>query len=128
MSDDEAGPLIDELLAHASQRQFTYTHRWRVNDLVMWDNRCCLHRGLPFDDLRFRRDMQRVLVELQRELAKTILFITHDLEEALKLGDRIAMLRDGRVEQVATPRDLVERPANDYVAAFVESVGEKISL
>ena len=84
----------------------------------------------PFSalDPLIRRDMHRVLVELQRELAKTVLFITHDLEEALKLGDRIAMLRDGRVEQVATPRALVERPANDYVAAFVESVDEKISL
>lgn len=63
MDDDEAQPLIDELLEHASQRTFTYTHRWRVNDLVMWDNRCCLHRGLPFDDLRFRRDMQRATVQ-----------------------------------------------------------------
>lgn len=59
MDDAQARPLIDELLAHATQRQFTYTHRWRQHDLVMWDNRCTLHRGLPFDDLRFRRDMQR---------------------------------------------------------------------
>lgn len=84
----------------------------------------------PFSalDPLIRREMQGVLVELQRALEKTILFITHDLEEALSLGDRIAMLRDGRVEQVATPRALVEAPANDYVAAFVESVGEKIEL
>lgn len=63
MDDAQAVPLIDELLAHASQRDFTYTHRWRVRDLVMWDNRRCLHRGLPFDDLRFRRDMQRATVQ-----------------------------------------------------------------
>lgn len=63
MADGEAKPLIDDLLAHASQRQFTHTHRWRVHDLVMWDNRCTLHRGLPFDDLRFRRDMQRATVQ-----------------------------------------------------------------
>ena len=59
MDDGEAKALIDEVLAHATQPQFTYTHRWRVGDLVMWDNRCTLHRGLPFDDLRFRRDVQR---------------------------------------------------------------------
>ena len=59
MDDRDSKPLIDELLAHAVQRQFTHIHRWRVGDLVMWDNRCTLHRGLPFDDLRFRRDVQR---------------------------------------------------------------------
>lgn len=63
MDDREAKELIDELLAHSIQPQFTYTHRWRVNDLVMWDNRCTLHRGLPFDDLRFPRDMQRATVQ-----------------------------------------------------------------
>ncbi len=62
MPDDAARALIDELLAFASQRQFTYIHRWRVGDLVMWDNRCTLHRGMPFDDLRFRRDVQRATV------------------------------------------------------------------
>ena len=62
MDDVEARTLIDEMLEHASQPQFTYTHRWRVDDLVMWDNRCTLHRGLPFDDLRFRRDVQRATV------------------------------------------------------------------
>lgn len=63
MDDAEAKPLIDALLAHATQRQFTHVHRWRVGDLVMWDNRCTLHRGLPFDDLRFRRDVQRATVQ-----------------------------------------------------------------
>ena len=62
MPDDEARALIDELLAFASDRRFQYIHRWRVNDLVMWDNRCTLHRGMPFDDLRFRRDVQRATV------------------------------------------------------------------
>ena len=62
MEDKEARALIDEMLDHATQRQFTHTHRWRVGDVVMWDNRCCLHRGLPFDDLRYRRDMQRATV------------------------------------------------------------------
>ncbi len=48
--------------AHATQRQFVYTHRWRVNDLVMWDNRCTMHRGTEFDDLRWKRDVQRATV------------------------------------------------------------------
>jgi len=51
-----------ELIAHATQRQFVYTHRWRVNDLVMWDDRCTMHRGLEFDDQRYKRDMRRATV------------------------------------------------------------------
>jgi len=62
MGDAEGRALIDELIAHAVQRQFVYTHRWRVNELVMWDNRCTLHRGTAFDDLRWRRDLQRVTI------------------------------------------------------------------
>ena len=59
MSEDDGRALIDELVAHATQRQFVYTHRWRVHDLVIWDNRCTMHRGTDFDDLRWKRDMQR---------------------------------------------------------------------
>jgi len=62
MPRDEALKLIEELIAHATQRQFVYTHRWRVNDLVMWDNRCTMHRGLEFDDQRYKRDMRRATV------------------------------------------------------------------
>jgi len=62
MPDAEGKALIDELIAHTTQRQFVYTHRWRVDDLVMWDNRCTMHRGKDFDDLRYRRDMQRATV------------------------------------------------------------------
>ncbi len=62
MDKDEGRKLIDELIAHTTQRQFVYTHRWRVGDLVMWDNRCTMHRGKDFDDLRYRRDMQRATV------------------------------------------------------------------
>jgi alpha-ketoglutarate-dependent 2,4-dichlorophenoxyacetate dioxygenase len=62
MPDDEGRALIDQLLAHATQRQFVYTHRWRVHDLVMWDDRCTMHRGTDFDDLRWTRDMQRATV------------------------------------------------------------------
>jgi alpha-ketoglutarate-dependent 2,4-dichlorophenoxyacetate dioxygenase len=59
----EGRALIDQLIAFATQRQFVYTHRWRVHDLVMWDNRCTMHRGTEFDDLRWQRDMQRATVE-----------------------------------------------------------------
>jgi len=62
MGDAEGRALIDELIAHATQRQFVYTHRWRLNDLVMWDNRCTMHRGTDFDDLRWKRDVQRATV------------------------------------------------------------------
>ena len=62
MPEAQGRALIDELLAHASQRQFVYTHRWRPKDLVMWDNRCTLHRGTDYDDLRWVRDMQRTTV------------------------------------------------------------------
>jgi alpha-ketoglutarate-dependent 2,4-dichlorophenoxyacetate dioxygenase len=62
MPEAEGRALIDELLAHATQRQFVYTHRWRLHDLVMWDDRCTLHRGTEFDDLRWKRDMLRATV------------------------------------------------------------------
>jgi alpha-ketoglutarate-dependent 2,4-dichlorophenoxyacetate dioxygenase len=60
---DEAGrALIDRLIDHVTQRQFVYTHRWRAHELVMWDNRCTMHRGTDYDDLRWVRDMRRVTV------------------------------------------------------------------
>jgi len=62
MPDAEGRALIEELIAHTTQRQFVYTHRWRPNDLVMWDNRCTLHRGTDYDDLRWVRDMRRATV------------------------------------------------------------------
>jgi alpha-ketoglutarate-dependent 2,4-dichlorophenoxyacetate dioxygenase len=62
LSEPEGRALIDELVAHATQRQFVYTHRWRVHDLIIWDNRCTMHRGTDFDDLRWKRDMQRATV------------------------------------------------------------------
>jgi alpha-ketoglutarate-dependent 2,4-dichlorophenoxyacetate dioxygenase len=62
MPDAEGRALIDQLIAHVTQRQFVYTHRWRARDLVMWDNRCTMHRGTDYDDLRWVRDMQRATV------------------------------------------------------------------
>jgi alpha-ketoglutarate-dependent 2,4-dichlorophenoxyacetate dioxygenase len=63
MTDQEGTALLEELTAFATQRQFIYSHRWRVNDLVLWDNRCTMHRGRPFDDQRWKRDAQRATVE-----------------------------------------------------------------
>ena len=62
MPDAEARALLEELIAHTTQRQFVYTHRWRPHDLVMWDNRCTMHRGTDYDDLRWVRDMRRTTV------------------------------------------------------------------
>lgn len=62
MPDEEAAALVETLTAHITQRQFVYTHRWRPNDLVMWDNRCTMHRGTDFDDLRWVRDMRRATI------------------------------------------------------------------
>ncbi|MEQ6903523.1 betaine/proline/choline family ABC transporter ATP-binding protein [Nocardioides sp. YIM 152588] len=73
-------------------------------------------------DPLIRREMQDQLVELQHELGKTILFITHDLNEAMRLGDRIAMMRDGRIVQQGTAEQILNDPANDYVAQFVQDV------
>ncbi|MEO8164959.1 MAG: TauD/TfdA family dioxygenase [Betaproteobacteria bacterium] len=62
MKDDDAQVLLQRLIEHATQRQYVYTHRWRLHDLVMWDNRCTMHRGKGYDDLRWPRDMQRATV------------------------------------------------------------------
>jgi len=78
----------------------------------------------PFSalDPLIRRDMQDEVIRLQHETGKTMVFITHDLPEALRLGDRIAIMRDGRVVQLGTPEDLVGSPADDYVANFVRDI------
>lgn len=62
MSDAEGQALLQFLIDHATQAQFVYLHRWRVHDLVMWDNRCTMHRGRAYEDLRWPRDMQRATV------------------------------------------------------------------
>jgi glycine betaine/proline transport system ATP-binding protein len=66
--------------------------------------------------------MQSVLLDLQKELKKTVVFITHDLDEALRLGDKIAILRDGKVVQQGSGQDIVLKPADDYISAFVKEV------
>lgn len=73
-------------------------------------------------DPLIRREMQEQLVELQQELGKTIIFITHDLNEAMFLGDRIAVMRDGRIVQQGSAEEILTDPADDYVAQFVQDV------
>lgn len=73
-------------------------------------------------DPLIRVDMQTVLLDLQKEIRKTVVFITHDLDEALRLGDRIAILRDGEVIQQGTSQEIVLHPADDYIASFVREV------
>lgn len=78
----------------------------------------------PFSalDPLIRRDMQEELLTLQRELKKTIIFITHDLNEALFLGDKIAIMKNGRFVQVGTAEEIVANPADEYVSAFVADI------
>ncbi|MFI2412511.1 glycine betaine/L-proline ABC transporter ATP-binding protein [Streptomyces sp. NPDC018947] len=78
----------------------------------------------PFSalDPLIRRDMQEEVVRLHREEGRTMVFITHDLQEALKLGDRVALMRDGRVVQLGTPEEIVGSPADDHVREFVRDV------
>ncbi|MFG2225729.1 glycine betaine/L-proline ABC transporter ATP-binding protein [Streptomyces sp. NPDC048644] len=73
-------------------------------------------------DPLIRRDMQDQLLELQKTLKKTIVFITHDLNEAMRLGDKIAVMRDGRIVQIGSAEDILVTPANDYVASFTQDV------
>mgnify|MGYP003148064799 FL=1 len=81
-------------------------------------------------DPLIRMDMQTVLLDLQKEIRKTVVFITHDLDEALRLGDRIAILRDGEVVQQGTKQEIVLRPADEYISSFVREVnrGRVISV
>ena len=78
----------------------------------------------PFSGLDplIRRGMQDELASLQTEVHKTIVFITHDLNEALKIGDRIAIMRDGEIVQLGSPVEIISAPADDYVAEFVRDV------
>ena len=78
----------------------------------------------PFSalDPLIRKEMQEELMELQGKVQKTIIFITHDLDEALKLGDSIAIMKDGVIDQIGTPEEILTHPATEYVANFVNDV------
>jgi glycine betaine/proline transport system ATP-binding protein len=80
----------------------------------------------PFSalDPLIRRDMQTEVIRLHKEVGKTMVFITHDLSEAMKLGDRIAIMRDGAVVQMGTPEELVANPSDNYVADFIRDISK----
>lgn len=73
-------------------------------------------------DPLIRKDMQDELLDLQETMQKTIIFITHDLDEALRIGDRIMIMKDGAIVQVGTPEEILQKPKNEYVEKFVEDV------
>lgn len=73
-------------------------------------------------DPLIRGEMQDELIDIHNKMGKTIIFITHDLDEALKLGDRIALMKDGQISQIGSPEEILTNPATDYVARFVENV------
>ncbi|WP_210468373.1 glycine betaine/L-proline ABC transporter ATP-binding protein [Sporosarcina sp. 6E9] len=73
-------------------------------------------------DPLIRKDMQDELLQLHNDMGKTIVFITHDLDEALRIGDRIALMKDGEIVQIGTPEEILMNPSNEYVARFVEDV------
>ena len=86
------------------------------NDILLMDE------AFSALDPLIRREMQEQLKQLQKELGRTIVFITHDLNEAMYLGDRIAVMKDGRIAQIGTPEDILSRPADEYVASFIADV------
>ena len=78
----------------------------------------------PFSalDPLIRREMQQELLDLQSKLKKTIIFITHDINEAFKLGDRVAIMKDGIIEQIGTPEEILANPKNEYIKNFVRDI------
>ena len=113
---DRAQAMPDELSGGMRQRVGIARALTAGSDILLMDE------AFSALDPLIRREMQEQLVELQRELGRTIVFITHDLNEAMFLGDRIAVMRDGRIVQNGTPEEILTDPANDYVAQFVQDV------
>jgi len=113
---DRADARPDELSGGMQQRVGLARALAADSDVLLMDE--------PFSalDPLIRRDMQDLLIRLQTELHKTIVFITHDLNEAMRLGDRILMLKDGRTVQLGTGPEIISAPADEYVADFVSDV------
>ena len=114
--DGYADMLISELSGGMQQR--VGLARALANDPEM----LLMDEAFSALDPLIRIEMQDELLALQSKMKKTIVFITHDLEEAIKLGDRIAIMRDGNVEQVGTSEEILTEPANAYIRNFVEKV------
>ncbi|GAA5201084.1 glycine betaine/L-proline ABC transporter ATP-binding protein [Microbacterium jejuense] len=113
---DRADAMPDELSGGMRQRVGLARALTAGTDILLMDE------AFSALDPLIRREMQEQLIDLQRELGRTIVFITHDLNEAMFLGDRIAVMRDGRIVQTGTPEEILTDPANDYVAQFVQDV------
>ncbi|HVL58189.1 MAG TPA: sn-glycerol-3-phosphate ABC transporter ATP-binding protein UgpC [Burkholderiaceae bacterium] len=113
----ELGPLLDRRPASLSggQRQRVAMGRAIVREPAAF----LLDEPLSNLDARLRVQMRAEIARLQRELRTTMVYVTHDQTEAMTLGDRIAVLRAGRVQQIGTPRELYERPRNVFVATFI---------
>ncbi len=114
---DDAANMFPDQLSGGMQQRVGLARAFAVDPaLMLYDE--------PFSalDPLIRRDMQDEVCRLQAETGKTMLFITHDLGEALRLGDRIAIMRDGQIVQTGTPEQLVGSPADDYVANFVRDI------
>jgi glycine betaine/proline transport system ATP-binding protein len=114
--EDVANQFPDQLSGGMQQR-VGVARAFAVNpEVMLYDE--------PFSalDPLIRRDMQDEICRLQEETGKTMIFITHDLAEALRLGDRIAIMRDGEIVQLGTPEELVGSPADDYVENFTRDI------
>jgi glycine betaine/proline transport system ATP-binding protein len=114
---EDAANQFPDQLSGGMQQRVGVARAFVVNPKVMLYDE-------PFSalDPLIRRDMQDEVCRLQVETGKTMVFITHDLPEALRLGDRIAIMRDGAIVQLGTPEELVGSPADEYVANFVRDI------
>ena len=114
---EDSGNQFPDQLSGGMQQRVGLARAFAVEPQVMLYDE-------PFSalDPLIRRDMQDEVCRLQEETGKTMVFITHDLPEALRLGDRIAIMRDGAIVQLGTPEELVGSPADDYVANFVRDI------
>ena len=114
---EDSGNQFPDQLSGGMQQRVGLARAFAVDPKVMLYDE-------PFSalDPLIRRDMQDEVVRLQHETGKTMVFITHDLPEALRLGDRIAIMRDGQIVQLGTPEELVGSPADEYVENFVRDI------
>jgi glycine betaine/proline transport system ATP-binding protein len=114
---EDVGDSFPDQLSGGMQQRVGLARAFAVDPKVMLYDE-------PFSalDPLIRRDMQDEVIRLQHETGKTMVFITHDLPEALRLGDRIAIMRDGAIVQLGTPEELVGSPADEYVANFVRDI------
>lgn len=110
------GYMPDELSGGMRQRVGLARALAAETDLMLMDE------AFSALDPLIRKEMQDQLLELQQKLGKTIVFITHDLNEAMRLGNRVAMMRDGQIVQIGTTEEILNDPANDYVAQFIQDV------